>query len=147
LSTDVHFFWFGVAGTIAPAREIPEQGANSPIRFFFSNLNLVVPVAAAILVIIIAVVVICVLRGKNSHQKGKRHLYVVGTIAPPEQEHTSVNQYFPWVPEWLDLNIVVPIGATVVVIIVGVIVICVALSRRSRGPEQTRLRGKCVMLI
>lgn len=101
-----------------------------------------VPVAAAILVIIIAVVVICVLRGKNTHHKGKKHLYVVGTIAPPEQDHTSVNQYFPWLPEWLDLNIVVPIGATVVVIIVGVLVICVAISRRSRGPEQTRLRGK-----
>ncbi|PNF13800.1 hypothetical protein B7P43_G12441, partial [Cryptotermes secundus] len=56
-------------GTIAPAREIPDQGANSPIRIFLSNLNLVVPVAAAVLVIIIAVVVICVLRGKNSHQK------------------------------------------------------------------------------
>lgn len=69
-------------------------------------------------------------------------MYVVGTIAPPEQDHTSVNQYFPWLPEWLDLNIVVPIGATVVVIIVGVLVICVAISRRSRGPEQTRLRGK-----
>ena len=105
-------------------------------------MNLVVPVAAAILVIIIAVVVICVLRGKNTHHKGKQHLYVVGTIAPPEQDHTSVNQYFPWLPEWLDLNIVVPIGATVVVIIVGVLVICVAVSRRSRGPEQTRLRGK-----
>lgn len=75
LKSEVHFFfWFGVTGTIAPAREIPEQGANSPIRIFLSNLNLVVPVAAAVLVIIIAVVVICVLRGKNSHQKGKRHL-------------------------------------------------------------------------
>jgi heme/copper-type cytochrome/quinol oxidase subunit 2 len=102
----------------------------------------VVPVAAAILVIIIAVVVICVLRGKSTHHKGKQCLYVVGTIAPPEQDPTSVNQYFPWLPEWLDLNIVVPIGATVVVIIVGVLVICVAISRRSRGPEQTRLRGK-----
>jgi hypothetical protein len=70
------FFWFGVAGTIAPAREIPDQG-TFPIRIFFSNLNLVVPVAAAILVIIIAVVVICVLRGKNSHQKGKHHLCVL----------------------------------------------------------------------
>ncbi|XP_069678028.1 cell adhesion molecule Dscam1 isoform X19 [Periplaneta americana] len=67
-----------------------------------------------------------------------------GTIAPPEREITSVNQYFPWVPEWLDLNIVVPVGATIVVIIVGVIVICVALSRRSRGPEQTRLRDDVV---
>jgi hypothetical protein len=74
LKPHVHFcFWFGVAGTIAPAREIPEQGADSPIRIFLSNLNLVVPVAAAVLVIIIAVVVMCVLRGKNLHQKGKRY--------------------------------------------------------------------------
>lgn len=36
---------------------------------------------------------------------------------------------------------VVPVGATIVVIIVGIVVICVALSRRTRGPEQTRLRG------
>ncbi|XP_063221339.1 cell adhesion molecule Dscam2 isoform X2 [Bacillus rossius redtenbacheri] len=67
-----------------------------------------------------------------------------GTIPPPERESPPMNKYFPWVPEWLDLNIVVPIGATVVVIIVGVLVICVALSRRSRGPEQTRLRDDVV---
>lgn len=54
---------------------------------------------------------------------------------------------FPWVPDWVDLNIAVPIGATVVVIIVGIIVICVALSRRSRGPEQTRLRSDCMCQI
>lgn len=52
-----------------------------------------------------------------------------------------MRRYFPWLPSWLDVNVVVPVAATVVVIIVGIVVICVALSRRTRGPEQTRLRG------
>ncbi|XP_048506692.1 Down syndrome cell adhesion molecule-like protein Dscam2 isoform X9 [Athalia rosae] len=68
-----------------------------------------------------------------------------GTIAPPVRnggpENTDVRRYFPWLPNWLDVNVVVPVAATVVVIIVGIVVICVALSRRTRGPEQTRLRG------
>ncbi|XP_076672545.1 Down syndrome cell adhesion molecule 1 isoform X48 [Andrena cerasifolii] len=68
-----------------------------------------------------------------------------GTIAPPVSkggnDNTDVRRYFPWLPSWLDVNVVVPVGATVVVIIVGIVVICVALSRRTRGPEQTRLRG------
>ncbi|XP_032672557.1 Down syndrome cell adhesion molecule-like protein Dscam2 isoform X10 [Odontomachus brunneus] len=68
-----------------------------------------------------------------------------GTIAPPVRnggnDNTDVRRYFPWLPSWLDVNVVVPVGATVVVIIVGIVVICVALSRRTRGPEQTRLRG------
>ncbi|XP_033178606.1 Down syndrome cell adhesion molecule-like protein Dscam2 isoform X24 [Bombus impatiens] len=68
-----------------------------------------------------------------------------GTIAPPVRnngnDNTDVRRYFPWLPSWLDVNVVVPVGATIVVIIVGIVVICVALSRRTRGPEQTRLRG------
>ncbi|XP_029175719.1 Down syndrome cell adhesion molecule-like protein Dscam2 isoform X5 [Nylanderia fulva] len=69
-----------------------------------------------------------------------------GTIAPPvrnggNDNTADVRRYFPWLPNWLDVNVVVPVGATVVVIIVGIVVICVALSRRTRGPEQTRLRG------
>ncbi|XP_046813683.1 Down syndrome cell adhesion molecule-like protein Dscam2 isoform X29 [Vespa crabro] len=68
-----------------------------------------------------------------------------GTIAPPvrndDNKNTDVRRYFPWLPSWLDVNVVVPVGATIVVIIVGIVVICVALSRRTRGPEQTRLRG------
>ncbi|XP_068085343.1 cell adhesion molecule Dscam1 [Anabrus simplex] len=66
-----------------------------------------------------------------------------GTIAPitVDGDNKTINRYFPWLPEWFDPNIVVPVGATIVVIIVGVVVICVALSRRARGPEQTRLRG------
>ncbi|XP_052122023.1 cell adhesion molecule Dscam2 isoform X8 [Frankliniella occidentalis] len=67
-----------------------------------------------------------------------------GTIAPPERGLISVNQYFPWIPEWMDLNILVPVAATIVVLLVGMIVICVAISRRSRGPEQTRLRDDMV---
>ncbi|XP_011645361.1 Down syndrome cell adhesion molecule-like protein Dscam2 isoform X6 [Pogonomyrmex barbatus] len=69
-----------------------------------------------------------------------------GTIAPPvrnggNDNSGDVRRYFPWLPNWLDVNVVVPVGATIVVIIVGIVVICVALSRRTRGPEQTRLRG------
>ena len=65
-----------------------------------------------------------------------------GTVPPPKLGMPDVHQYFPWIPKWLDLNVVVPIGATVVVIVVGIIVICVAIFRRAfRGPEQTRLRG------
>ncbi|XP_058804449.1 cell adhesion molecule Dscam2 isoform X4 [Phymastichus coffea] len=75
------------------------------------------------------------------------------TIAPPilsggsgdmEKDITKdadVRKLFPWIPNWLEPNVIVPVMATVVVIIVGIVVICVALSRRTRGPEQTRLRG------
>ncbi|XP_033248030.1 Down syndrome cell adhesion molecule-like protein Dscam2 isoform X25 [Drosophila miranda] len=35
-----------------------------------------------------------------------------------------------WMPEWLDLNFMVPLIATVVVVAVGICVVCVALSRR-----------------
>ncbi|XP_031786534.1 Down syndrome cell adhesion molecule-like protein Dscam2 isoform X10 [Nasonia vitripennis] len=75
------------------------------------------------------------------------------TIAPPilsggsgdseknGGEDGDVRRFFPWLPVWFDINVIVPVGATIVVIIVGIVVICVALSRRTRGPEQTRLRG------
>lgn len=53
----------------------------------------------------------------------------------------DVRRFFPWLPMWLDIHVIVPVGATVVVIIVGIVVICVALSRKTGGPEQTRLRG------
>jgi heme/copper-type cytochrome/quinol oxidase subunit 2 len=51
---------------------------------------------------------------------------------------------FPWIPDWVDLNIAVPVAATVVVVVVGIVVICVALSRRAHGPLQTRLRSDCM---
>lgn len=53
----------------------------------------------------------------------------------------AVKKIFSFLPEWLDINVIVPAAATVVVIIVGIVVICVALSRRAGGPETTRLRG------
>ncbi|XP_075224355.1 Down syndrome cell adhesion molecule 1 isoform X5 [Lycorma delicatula] len=68
-----------------------------------------------------------------------------GTIAPPHRGLPTLQHFFPWIPYWaVDLNVVVPIAATVVVIFVGIIVICVAFARRSRGPEQTRLRDDIV---
>lgn len=58
-----------VAGTIAPARELPDKN-NNILHLMLSNLNLVVPVAAAVLVIILAIIVICLLRGKSDPHKG-----------------------------------------------------------------------------
>ena len=43
---------------------------------------------------------------------------------------------FPGLPTWLDLDIVVPVGATIVVLCVGVLVVCVALTRRKQ-PQMT----------
>ncbi|XP_068899444.1 cell adhesion molecule Dscam1 isoform X38 [Tenebrio molitor] len=63
-----------------------------------------------------------------------------GTIAPI-RESPGVKMLFPWIPDWVDLNIAVPVAATVVVVVVGIVVICVALSRRAHGPLQTRLRS------
>jgi hypothetical protein len=39
-------------------------------------------------------------------------------------------------PPWVDLNIIVPVSATVIVICVGVLVICVAVTRRKQ-PQMT----------
>ncbi|XP_046388214.1 Down syndrome cell adhesion molecule-like protein Dscam2 isoform X11 [Ischnura elegans] len=73
-------------------------------------------------------------------------LTVTGGTIPPERDSGSTQgaTLFPWLPNWLDINVLVPVAATVVVIIVGVIVVCVAISRKSRGPEQTRLRDDVV---
>ncbi|XP_073989855.1 Down syndrome cell adhesion molecule 1 isoform X9 [Rhodnius prolixus] len=67
-----------------------------------------------------------------------------GTVSPPKRGISDVHQYFPWIPKWIDLNIVVPVCATIIVIFVGIIVICVALARRSRGLPPTRLRDDIV---
>lgn len=42
----------------------------------------------------------------------------------------------PGLPEWLNLEIVVPATATIIVICVGVLVICVAVTRR-KAPQMT----------
>lgn len=57
------------------------------------------------------------------------------------QDVTSIYTYLPWIPKWIDLNVVVPTTATIVVIIVGIIVVCFAWSRRVHENGQTRLRG------
>lgn len=70
-------------------------------------------------------------------------LLILGTISPA-RELPDAKLLFPWLPDWIDLNIIVPVIATVTVIFVGIIVICVALTRRSHGPQQTLLRGDCM---
>ncbi|XP_055385728.1 cell adhesion molecule Dscam2 isoform X15 [Condylostylus longicornis] len=58
-----------------------------------------------------------------------------GTIAPPSGSsgmgHGNPRIIMPaWMPEWLDLNFMVPLIATCIVVAVGILVICVAVSRR-----------------
>lgn len=60
----------GIAGTIAPAREVPSFGAGDlPL---YLNLNLIVPVVSAAVVIVLAIVIICYLKGRNIPVKGRR---------------------------------------------------------------------------
>ncbi|KAJ8967482.1 hypothetical protein NQ314_002796 [Rhamnusium bicolor] len=66
-----------------------------------------------------------------------------GTIAPA-RDMPAMKMLFPWIPDWVDWNIAVPVAATVVVVVVGIVVICVALSRKAHGPLQTRLRSDCM---
>lgn len=130
-----------VSGTIAPAREIPKEDT---LQIILANLNLVVPVVAAVLVIIVAIIVICVLRGKGNYNKGKS-LFILGTIAPA-RDLPGMRMLFPWIPDWVEWNIAVPVAATVVVVVVGIVVVCVALSRKAHGPLQTRLRSDCMCM-
>ncbi|XP_059225655.1 cell adhesion molecule Dscam2 isoform X17 [Stomoxys calcitrans] len=58
-----------------------------------------------------------------------------GTVAPLDDGRGSGNLHTrirlpAWMPEWLDLNFMVPLIATVIVVFVGILVVCVALSRR-----------------
>ncbi|XP_066145682.1 cell adhesion molecule Dscam1 isoform X29 [Euwallacea fornicatus] len=63
-----------------------------------------------------------------------------GTIAPA-RDMPGMRMLFPWIPEWVEWNIAVPVAATVVVVVVGIVVVCVALSRKAHGPLQTRLHS------
>lgn len=69
----------------------------------------------------------------------------LGTIAPA-RDLPDMRMLFPWIPEWVDWNIAVPVAATVVVVVVGIVVVCVALSRKANGPLQTRLRSDCMCM-
>ena len=50
---------------------------------------------------------------------------------------------FPWIPDWIDLNVVVPAAAMIIVIVVGIFLICVIVSHKSSqyAAEQARFRG------
>lgn len=55
----------------------------------------------------------------------------VGTLAPPTDGGNNGKTYLAHlIPEWFDLNFLVPMIATVIVVAVGILVICVAVSRR-----------------
>lgn len=59
------------------------------------------------------------------------------TIAPPfgtESKDGEGQGRFPGLPSWVDLNIIVPVVATIIVICVGILVVCVALTRRKHQP-------------
>ena len=73
------------AGTLAPAREIPNGGDDNDgsagniedtIMYIMTNVNLIVPVVSAIAVIVIAIVVICVLRGRDNRGFPKGNVFV-----------------------------------------------------------------------
>lgn len=67
-----------VPGTIAPAREVHNNGFGSAVdtavRIVLANLNLVVPVTSALLVIIVAIIFLCYLR-KKGVDKGQSVLF------------------------------------------------------------------------
>lgn len=55
-----------------------------------------------------------------------------GTLAPPTDGSSPNGKTYlaHLIPEWFDLNFLVPMIATVIVVAVGILVICVAVSRR-----------------
>lgn len=66
----------------------------------------------------------------------------IGTVAPlPGSGISSItNAEIPvWLKAWLEPEVLVPILATIVVLIVGIVVICVTLARRH---QPQRLRGQ-----
>ena len=62
---------------------------------------------------------------------------IEGTLAPPfggNINDAETKSSFPGLPEWIDLNIIVPVSATIIVVCVGILVVCVAVSRRKTPP-------------
>lgn len=59
-------------------------------------------------------------------------MLVAGTLAPPTDGAGANGKTYlaHLIPEWFDLNFLVPMIATVIVVAVGILVICVAVSRR-----------------
>lgn len=64
---------------------------------------------------------------------------IIGTIAPLPGNIGSDKELPPWIKAWLEPEVLVPILATIVVFIVGVVVICLTLARRN---TPHRLRGQ-----
>ncbi|KAJ8721463.1 hypothetical protein PYW07_002238 [Mythimna separata] len=62
-----------------------------------------------------------------------------GTIAPLPGNIGSDKELPPWIKAWLEPEVLVPILATIVVFIVGLVVICLTLARRN---TPHRLRGQ-----
>ena len=121
------------------------------LKYFFTNVNLVLPVVAAVVVIVSAIVFICVFKAKNSQMMtpGNNIIFhffpyiciekIGGAFEAGEENEDKENKsLIPGLPEWLDLNIIVPTIATVIVICVGIIIVCAVLviSKR-RIPQMT----------
>lgn len=64
----------------------------------------------------------------------------IGTVRA-NNDYGRLLELVPWLPEWVDYNMLIAGLAMVVIITVGIVVICVAVARRNRGPESVRLRG------
>ncbi|XP_061703813.1 cell adhesion molecule Dscam2 isoform X16 [Cydia pomonella] len=62
-----------------------------------------------------------------------------GTVAPLPGNAGDGKELPPWIKAWLEPEVLVPILATIVVFIVGVVVICLTLARRN---TPHRLRGQ-----
>lgn len=71
----------------------------------------------------------------------QRYLFfnIVGTVAPLPGNIGDEKELPPWVKAWLEPEVLVPILATIVVFIVGLVVICLTLARRN---TPHRLRGQ-----
>jgi hypothetical protein len=76
-----------------------------------------------------------------------RFHYCLGTIAPINGNYPDVYSKIPWMPNWLDLNIMVPFIATILTIAVGVLVICVAFNRRRGGSDSGHSKDVYCMLM
>ena len=60
-----------------------------------------------------------------------------GAFGAGEEDNEVSKSRFPGLPEWLDLNIIVPTIATVIVICVGIIIVCAVCVITKRRPQMT----------
>ena len=118
-------------------------------------------VVAAVAVIVIAIAVICVLRGrqgpalppgfKPGNYSASPFSKLSDRVGPAFggpggsgggdkggdlREGSGGSGGIPGLPKWLNLDVVVPVTATVIVVCVGILVVCVAVTRRKQ-PQMT----------